>query len=418
MNFNVSVFKCHSSNEIREAIKKALQDRINFFPESKDATILLKPNLNSDMNALTGNTTDLRIIIEVIKFLKSNGYRNVVIGEGTSSGFYHNQINVISRLKIDQIAQRFGVKVVDFNYTAYKEITLARGRKAKVAKICFDADFFINLPKIKMHFEVQMSSALKNMIGCLVGLEKQKAHDDLARNILKLNEHINPDFHIVDGLIAMEGTGPSKGTPIPMNLLLVGSDPFLVDLACARLVGLDYKEIPYLRLAEDIGRITPEHHQYLENLNLTPLQKRLKRPKVNFLTAFVNHPKYRKYFTALRLAPGFDYIFSTQPASKILVALGLRQDIFVKDDHIITKLWVDNERCNKCRVCAEFCPVGLDLPEQLSNKNKDCINCLYCYFVCPKEAVVFEGEPGFLSVQIKKYDDIIRDMVEKNFERQ
>jgi uncharacterized protein (DUF362 family) len=39
----------------------------------KKAPILLKPNLNSNMNALTGNTTDLRLVAAVIEFLKDAG---------------------------------------------------------------------------------------------------------------------------------------------------------------------------------------------------------------------------------------------------------------------------------------------------------------------------------------------------------
>ena len=48
------------------------------------------------MNALTGNSSDLRMLSVLIQFLKKKVFPNMVIGEGTNSGFYRNKIGVIS----------------------------------------------------------------------------------------------------------------------------------------------------------------------------------------------------------------------------------------------------------------------------------------------------------------------------------
>lgn len=73
-------------------------------PPDSGAKIVLKPNLTRNMSALTGNTTDLRILSGIITFLKDKGYSNITIGEGTNSGFYRNRIGVIARLKVDALA--------------------------------------------------------------------------------------------------------------------------------------------------------------------------------------------------------------------------------------------------------------------------------------------------------------------------
>lgn len=62
--------------------------------------MLLKPNLN----ALTGNTTDLCLLAVLLAWLnKDRGRQNVAVGENTNTGFYRNRISVITRLKVDEL---------------------------------------------------------------------------------------------------------------------------------------------------------------------------------------------------------------------------------------------------------------------------------------------------------------------------
>lgn len=409
-----SILECRTVQEIREKVSHTLRGYVHLLPESRDARILLKPNLNSNMNALTGNTTDLRILVAVIDFLKRRGYRDLIVGDGTSSGFYRNKINVAKRLKVHKVVEKFDVEFIDLNYEPSVEIDFEDGVKAKVAKICLDADFFINLPKMKTHFEATMSVCLKNLIGCLTGLEnKQKVHYSLYKNILHLANKIRPDLQVVDALIAMEGPGPSKGTPIRMDLVLIGEDPFLVDLVCAKLAGFDYKEVPSLRVAEDLGLFTSELIQYVDNLDISSYVKRFKRPKVNPLVGFINNQRWQKYFIGFRLSPGINSIFNSRLVGKILGFSGLRQDVFVMKDDETLGLSVVENKCDNCGVCSEYCPMALNLPEDVGNAEKGCILCNYCYFVCPQKAIALQGDVGFLKAQIKQYDEAIREMVRR-----
>jgi uncharacterized protein (DUF362 family) len=57
---------------------------------------------------------------------------------------------------------------------------------------------------------------------------------------------------VVDGIIGMEGNGPMDGTAKPAGVILVGTNPVAVDLACARVMGLDWERLPVLhRVLED-----------------------------------------------------------------------------------------------------------------------------------------------------------------------
>ena len=411
MDRQFSIFRCKNIKEVHSKIFNELDKRADVLPRSNSANIFLKLNLNSNMNSLTGNTTDLRIIASVVEFLKDRGYKNITLGDGTSSGFYRNKINMFSRLKVDELAKKYGVATLDLNYAPSKEIDFENGDTVRVARICFETDFFINLPKVKMHFEAMMSVCLKNMVGCLVGLwDKQKTHSSLFKNILNLNKYIKPDLHIVDGLIGMEGNGPSSGTPIKLDFIAMGSNPYLLDMVCAKIACVDYKDVPCLALAEETGIITPEYNEFIDTIDLKPFQKEMKRPNPNFLVSLVNDQRWQRHLIRLRLAPGISDLFKLNIVGKALNATGLRQDVFLKEDTKCQGLNLLPEKCTDCKVCADYCPAGLDLPRQIGERESGCLYCMYCFLICPEKAVEFEGELGFMTEQLRQYDQITRDL--------
>ena len=405
----LDIMKCSSFIDVKESMFKALEKYKNLLPSYEDAKILLKPNLNANMNALTGNTTDLRILSAVIQYLKEKGYTNIVIGEGTNSGFYRNRIGVISRLRVDQLARYYGVKIKDLNYAEAYEIEFDGGVKAQIARDCIEADLFINLPKFKTHFEVGMSVCLKNMMGCLVGQEnKKKTHLNLTENILRINQSVKPHLHIVDALVAMEGLGPTRGTPIRMDTVLIGTDPYLIDLLCAKIAGFHYKDIKTLNRAEKKELLTAEHHRFVESLDLEKIQRSFIPPKPGPIAAFIHSPKRQKYFLRVRSTRLFSYLAATDLFGYLLFLTGLRQDVFLHDEMTCNGLYLEEKKCTKCRICKDICPLGFDLPKDLENMDEKCIQCLYCYSACPEQAIQFKGDFGFFKEQIKQYDVIIR----------
>lgn len=413
--FRLDIIRARKTTEIRSGIRETLGKRyVELLPRDKKAAILLKPNLNSNMNALTGNTTDLRLIAAVTEYLKDAGYSNITIGEGTNSGFYRSNINVISRLKLDRLAAYYGIVVKDLNYSEKVLIDFEDGIKAGVARECMDAALLINMPKMKTHFENGMSVCLKNLMGCLVGQEnKKKVHQSLAKNILNINRALKPHLHIVDGLIAMEGLGPTRGTPVNTGFIMVGTDPYLIDLACSKAARFDYRKVRTLKLAEELGLLTAEHTRAVEKLNLDDISHTFKKPVANPFASFVHSPKRQKYFLAVRNTRFFTYLASTRAFGYLLFRSGLRQDNFIPGEMQFEGFVLHAEKCRAgCTRCRDYCPLGLELPAQLGKKDSRCIECQYCFLVCPAQAIEFKGTLGFLADQIKQYDSITRKVTE------
>jgi uncharacterized protein (DUF362 family)/Pyruvate/2-oxoacid:ferredoxin oxidoreductase delta subunit len=407
----VKILSAQHISDIKKALAHGLEEYRALFPQDKEACILLKPNLNSHMNSLTGNTTDLRLLASTIEFFQNQGYTNLVIAEGTNSGFYRNKIDVIKRLRIDKLASHYGIATIDLNNSPSKEISLDRTTKVRVAKVIFEAALFINMPKIKTHFEVTMSVCLKNMIGCLVGQDnKKKMHQNLARNVVLLNQQVKPHLHIVDGLIAMEGTGPTRGTPLNLGLILIGTDPFLLDLLCARLAGFDEKTMPILKLALDENIINSNSYDQLKTLPLSDLSCNFAPPRPSFFARVVHNPRWQRYLLGIRHTPLLEKLCSTNFVGKLFFLLGIRQDLFLEEEMELRRIFWEESRCQKCYKCSGYCPLGLDLPQLFNTTKLYCLGCLYCLSVCPTKALIFEGRLGFFQEQIRQYDNLIKSI--------
>lgn len=404
-------YKNLNFEDIYLSVNQFITDCNISLPSHKNAKILLKPNFNSNMNALTGNTTDLRLLSATIKFLKDQGYLNIIIGEGTNSGFHRNNINVMERLKVDELAKYYGILLKDFNFSKGYDIELSNKLKVSVARDCFESDLFINMPKMKTHFEVGMSVCLKNLIGCLVGQEnKKKMHQNLTENIIFLNQSVQPDLHVVDALIAMEGLGPTQGDPIRMDLIIFSNDPYATDLFCARLASFDCASVSTLKLAQEKGLISYDYH-FIHEQEITSLKRSFRPPQSGILTKLVHNPKRQKYFLYLRNTKFFSYLASTKWFGRILYLTGLRQDQFLTEELEVFELYVDLDKCTRCLTCLNCCPLYINISEQKQITNEDqCLFCLYCYSVCPNKAIYFKGKLGFFQEQEKQYDSLIRKL--------
>lgn len=402
----VLIFEAKTNKTIHSAIQATLDKHSAILPSDTSAKIVIKPNLNSNMNALTGNTTDLRILTALITSLQARGYDNITIAEGTNSGFYRQGINVISRLRVDRVAERFHIQVKDTNYDDSVEIEFEGGEKAQAAKTFVDADFLINLPKIKMHYEAEMSVCLKNLIGTLVGMQnKKKVHNSLIKNICNINKYIKPDLHIVDGVIAMEGNGPTTGTPRLLGALMAGTNPFILDMAAAKVTQCPIECVPVLMESKRRGDITAADAAFIDALDLSGISQPFLRPKLPLQTRIATNKKLQKYFLKVRHAPGLRNFFNSGAGNRLLFKLKLTQEVMIYENPEVQGIAHTPEECKHCGICVAFCPMSLDPRD--SNR-EGCIQCMYCYCVCPNKLFEIQGNAGFFEEQIKQYDAIVR----------
>ena len=96
------------------------------------------------------------------------------------------------------------------------------------------------------------------------------------------------------------GFGPTRGTPVSTGIIITGTDPYLIDMACAKIAQFDYRKITTLRAAEDMGMITKDYHTFVANLDVSKFAKKFKEPKGNPLSLLFTVQSVRSIFLSMR----------------------------------------------------------------------------------------------------------------------
>ena len=119
-----------------------------------------------------------------------------------------------------------------------------------------ESDFVVSVAKVKTHHRAGVTLGMKNLFGCVpgavYGFPKTKLHyTGTARAIADLASLIQPQMTVLDGVWAMEGTGPIDGRPRHVGVIIAGQLVATVDAATARLMGFSPLLIPQFWYALD-----------------------------------------------------------------------------------------------------------------------------------------------------------------------
>ena len=122
----------------------------------------------------------------------------------------------------------------------------------------------------------------------------------MNRNLVALSRRAGPHLSIVDGWVGMHREGPRHGTPIPLGVVIAGTDAVAVDAVAAAVMGFDPLRIGYLQYAHDAG------------LGIVDLERVrvLGDPIVQVRRVFVphsNHAIQRHWHRLAALAPAASY---------------------------------------------------------------------------------------------------------------
>src|SRR4051812_32379788 len=91
---NVDVHEAFSPSSVDEAVRAVLTSFRHRLPSDVAARIVVKPNLNNDLVALTGNSTDLRVLCALLGGLRDLGYVDVTVADGPNVGVARRGIDV------------------------------------------------------------------------------------------------------------------------------------------------------------------------------------------------------------------------------------------------------------------------------------------------------------------------------------
>jgi uncharacterized protein (DUF362 family) len=210
--------------------------------------VLIKPNLLVAPRGINDPVvTDPRMILGIAEFLVDYGAK-VFIGDSPAFGTVKG---ILTKLSIADKLTSMGVNIVEF--------TNPDKRFNGLDKAISAYDKVINLPKLKVHIQLLLTSAVKNLYGFVSGKRKawfHFAHGDklnhFAEMLIKNYQNISPTFTIVDAITVMNKKGPRGGEPKDLGLLFSGVDCVAIDRVVTSMLGIDIEDYRILRAAKDL----------------------------------------------------------------------------------------------------------------------------------------------------------------------
>jgi uncharacterized protein (DUF362 family) len=216
------------------------------------ARVVIKPNLcMSVADKVVGANTHAEITEAVCRVLLRRT-RRIVIGEAD-----HLRQKAQSAFEVSgyvDMARRLGVELVNFSELPWTPVECPPlGAPVELPRVLLEADVFVTLPVLKTHALTYFTGALKNQWGCLPQYDRIVMHRHLDPMLAWLQAVLRPRLAVMDGIVGMEGRGPTNGKPRRLDLLLASRDAVALDAAAMGLVGLDVQRARHLVLAAGQG---------------------------------------------------------------------------------------------------------------------------------------------------------------------
>lgn len=216
----------------------------------KDSRIGIKPNLVSPSEPSWGATTHPEVVAGIIEYLQEKGFSDLVMLEGSWVG--DKTEDAVKLCGYDRLSRVYDVGFLDMQKDSYETYSC----KGMDLKICHEAkklDFLINVPVMKGHCQTKITCALKNMKGLIPNAEKRRFHSmGLHKPIAHLAVGIPQDFIVVDNICG-DWDFEDGGNPVVMDRIMAAADPVLCDAFVCHLMGYDIEEVPYIRMAAELG---------------------------------------------------------------------------------------------------------------------------------------------------------------------
>ncbi len=214
------------------------------------ACIGIKPNLVVPSPAEFGGTTHPEVVAGIVEYLQETGFGNLLIAEGSWVGDRTSEAYEYCGYR--QLCEKYGLPFVDTQKERSHEVDCG-GMRLKITDVVDRIDYLINVPVMKGHCQTHMTCALKNLKGLLPNPEKSHFHRmGLHRPIAHLQKGIRQDFIVVDHICG-DLDFEEGGNPVVRNCVMAALDPVLVDSYACHLMGYTPDDVPYVRLAEQLG---------------------------------------------------------------------------------------------------------------------------------------------------------------------
>lgn len=315
--------------------------------------VLIKPNLLMPASPDSAILTHPRVVRSAATYVLERGAQ-VILSDSPAVGSFQR---ILRKGGFREALADLDVTWREFRSTVPVDIGRPFGR-IDMAREALSADMVINLAKLKTHAQMLLTLGVKNMFGCIVGMEKPRWHlrsgvdrDRFAELLVRVYQAVNPAITLVDGILALEGQGPGRsGTPKKIGTLVAGTSAPAVDAAiCRMIIGIPPDELATHRAANRLGLVNDAIEIGGDQPEVYPIHL----PEV------------------VQLTPG------PAPIQRLM------------RKHLIQRPAPSEDACRLCGECSRYCPADAIIQKEsaLDFDYNRCIRCYCCVEICPHGAL-------------------------------
>lgn len=319
----------------------------------RGARVLFKPNLVSGKPpGKAVNTHPLFVHALARVFLE----RGCAIFVGDSPG-YESTEKALEKSGIADVMRDLGLGLAPFDKRVAKSNAgISPYKEFLLAEDPLDYDLVVNMPKLKTHIMMGLSGGVKNTFGFIPHLDKAKWHlrcgtdkSLFASVIADIHTVVKPSLTVLDGVVAMDGDGPSNGRVRSLGLVAVADNAFSLDCFLEGALAFP-STLPVSAVARKNGLA---EEATLIDLGLPEIED-FRMPKT--MQTDWNLPGLVRE-TARN-------VFTSKPKCNV-------------------------KKCTVCMTCVHVCPAGALALEKKgpSFDYRKCIRCYCCQEMCPTGAI-------------------------------
>ena len=365
----VSLRGCDSYEygEVKSQVEKLLEDLGGLEKYiDKNSTVFIKLNLVMKKSPDEMATTHPIVLKVVSQKLLELGCR-VIVGDSPGGPYTKSYLKgVYKTCGIEKICEELNIEL---NYdTSEIKVENPNGKILKymtVIKPILEVEHVINICKLKTHVMATFTGGVKNLFGVIPGVKKAEYHfkmsevKDFTEALVDICDFVSPTLTIMDGIIGMEGEGPTAGVPRKIGVLLASTNTYAIDVIACNLINLDPSKVPTVQRSVERNLLEKDFSD------------------ICILGESVEDKVIKDF-----------KIPSNKSISFLKGKVPRKVEIFV-NKKLAGKPVINYKDCVKCGVCSRVCP-----PKVISMKahgpviNLDnCIRCFCCHELCPKKAV-------------------------------
>jgi uncharacterized protein (DUF362 family)/ferredoxin len=309
-------------------------------------------------------------VLEAVgQYLQSHHQVKLLIADSGGMGSYGKAKRAYALMGLELAASRLKAELVNLEEFGLIEITNPQGKvysRFKATALLDQIDIIVNIPKLKTHILTGISGTIKNFLGFMPGSLKRGVHVAAPNGWLMaqalvdiwggIKAKVPLILNLMDGVVAMEGAGPTHGQARLVGRLMASADPVALDVVAATVMGFNPAQIHSITLGAEAGLGTADPSG-IEMLGAGWPEL----PVLGFRHPFTRTREWAETIIPARLiGKAFDWLYEAKPR-------------------------IRSENCQECGLCVQACPAqALSFSEQGLHLNKNlCIECYCCLEHCP-----------------------------------